>query len=98
MITEAVMLHVEKGREQEYEEAFREASTYISSMDGYISHELKRCLEVDGKYLMLIYWQTLEDHTIGFRESDEYKEWSRLLHPFYDPHPTVEHFEKVDLG
>jgi heme-degrading monooxygenase HmoA len=97
MILEAVMLHVRDGFEEEYEEAFRKASGIISSMRGYVSHELQRCLEVKGKYLLLVRWEKLEDHTIGFRESAEYQEWKQLLHHFYDPFPTVEHFSKVEL-
>lgn len=97
MILEAVMLQVKPGKEENYEDDFRQASKIISSMQGYISHELQRCMEVKGKYLLLVRWETLEDHTIGFRESSEYQEWKKLLHPYYDPFPVVEHFEKVQL-
>ncbi|WP_059173378.1 antibiotic biosynthesis monooxygenase [Bacillus sp. FJAT-27445] len=97
MIVEAVMLQVKRGMESEYEEAFRRASKIISSMKGYISHELQRCLETQGKYLLLVQWETLEDHTVGFRHSSEYQEWKKELHHFYDPFPTVEHFEMVNL-
>ena len=97
MILEAAILQVQEGMEAEYEEAFREASEIISSMKGYISHELQRCMEVKGKYLLLVQWETLEDHTIGFRQSNEYQEWKKKLHNFYDPFPTVEHFKKVKL-
>ncbi|WP_339146187.1 MULTISPECIES: antibiotic biosynthesis monooxygenase [unclassified Sutcliffiella] len=98
MILEAVMLQVKKGMEQEYEEAFRKASIIISSMKGYLSHELQRCMEAKGKYLLLVSWETLEDHTVGFRRSYEYQEWKNALHHFYDPFPTVEHFQKVELS
>jgi len=98
MILEAVMLNVKSGMEEEYEEAFRQASEIIASMKGYISHELQRCIEVEGKYLLLVKWGTLEDHTVGFRESNEYQEWKELLHRFYDPFPTVEHFENIRLN
>lgn len=97
MILEAVMLQVRPGLEEEYERAFRQASPIISSMKGYIKHELQRCMEVKGKYLLLVEWENLEDHTVGFRESAEYIQWKRLLHRFYDPFPAVEHFQKVDL-
>lgn len=97
MILEAVLLQVKEGMEAKYEEAFREASKIISSMNGYISHELQQCLEVKGKYLLLVQWKTLEDHTVGFRQSNEYQEWKKQLHHFYDPFPAVEHFKKVKL-
>lgn len=98
MILEAVMLQVKKGKEDEYEKAFCEASKIISSMKGYISHELQRCMEVEGKYLLLVKWEQLEDHTVGFRQSSKYQEWKNLLHHFYDPFPLVEHFSKVNLS
>jgi heme-degrading monooxygenase HmoA len=61
-------------------------------MPGYHSHELRRCLEAPGRYLLLVHWQRLEDHTVGFRQSAEYQRWRALLHHFYDPFPTVEHY------
>ena len=51
-------------------------------MDGYISHQLQKCIEKGNRYILLVNWQTLEDHTIGFRESEQYQEWRRLLHHF----------------
>lgn len=97
MVLEAAVLYVKPGMEKEYEGAFRQASAIISSMNGYLSHELQRCMEVKGKYLLLVKWERLEDHTVGFRESPEYQKWKRLLHHFYEPFPVVEHFEKLDL-
>ncbi|MEA5622464.1 antibiotic biosynthesis monooxygenase [Nostoc sp. UHCC 0251] len=97
MILEAVMLHVKAGLESDFEAAFKEASKIISSMDGYLSHELHRCIEVERKYLLLVKWQTLESHTVGFRNSAEYQEWKKLLHHFYEPFPTVEHFEEIEI-
>jgi len=97
MILEAAMLQVKVGQEALFEASFRKASAIISSMPGYIIHELHRCMEVDGKYLLLVRWETLEDHTIGFRGSQQYLEWKQLLHHYYEPFPTVEHFEQVSL-
>ncbi|OEH92509.1 antibiotic biosynthesis monooxygenase family protein [Bacillus solimangrovi] len=98
MILEAVMLQVKNGLEQQFEDAFRQASPIISSIKGYRSHELQRCIEEDGKYLLLVQWENLEDHTVGFRQSSEYEQWKKLLHHFYDPFPTVEHFERVNVS
>lgn len=96
-ILEAVMLQVKTGLEDNYENAYLQASKIISSIPGYITHELQRCMEVQGKYLLLVRWETLENHTVGLRESLEYQEWKKLLHPYYDPFPVVEHFEKVQI-
>jgi len=48
-----------------------------------------------NRYILLVNWERLEDHTEGFRGSEEYQEWKKLLHHFYDPFPTVEHYESV---
>ena len=91
------MLHVKPGLESDFEDSFKKASKIISSMDGYLSHELHRCIEVQGKYLLLVRWESLESHTVGFRSSAEYQEWKKLLHHFYEPFPTVEHFEEIEI-
>jgi len=95
MILEAVTLQVKKGLESQFEIDFKTASQYISSINGYINHSLQQCIEQENKYLLLVNWKTLEDHTEGFRKSPEYKEWKKLLHHYYDPFPIVEHYESV---
>ena len=65
-------------------------------MPGFLSLELHRCIERPSRYLLLVEWARLEDHTEGFRRSAEYEEWRLLLHKFYDPFPTVEHFSRVE--
>lgn len=95
MILEVAILDVIPGQEKEFEETFKKASAIISSMKGYQSHELKKCIEKKDRYILLVEWGTLEDHTEGFRKSEEYKEWKKLLHHFYDPFPTVEHYESI---
>ena len=95
MILEVAMLEVIPGQEPAFEVAFGKAQAIISSMAGYVSHQLQRCIENQSKYILLVSWETLEDHTEGFRGSDEYLEWKALLHHFYDPFPTVEHFSPI---
>jgi heme-degrading monooxygenase HmoA len=95
MILEVAPLSVKAGQGAEFEAAFREAQKIISSMPGYISHELQRCIERPGEYILLVRWETLEAHEVGFRKSPQYQEWRRLLHHFYDPFPVVSHYEDV---
>ena len=95
MILEVAILDIRPGFESQFESAFERASTIISRMRGYRGHELQRCLENHSRYILLVRWERLEDHTVGFRQSDEYQEWKSLLHHFYDPFPTVEHYEAV---
>lgn len=95
MILEVAILEIKPGLAKEFEAAFKVASTLIGSTSGYISHELQRCLETQNRYVLLVCWQCLEDHTIGFRQSPKYQAWRSLLHHFYDPFPTVEHYESI---
>ncbi|WP_437919105.1 antibiotic biosynthesis monooxygenase family protein [Sphingobacterium sp. LRF_L2] len=92
MIVEVAMLNIKAGLSQEFEHAFLKAEKIIQRMNGYISHEMKRCIEQNDKYILFVRWETLEDHTEGFRKSDEYQDWKALLHHFYDPFPQVEHY------
>ena len=95
MILEVAILDVKPGRETEFEATFEKAQKIISSMHGYVSHQLQNCVENSSRYILLVNWETLEDHTIGFRESVQYQEWRSLLHQFYDPFPVVEHYQSV---
>lgn len=97
MILEVAILDVIPGQTDAFESVFAQAQSIIASMNGYISHELQRCLETESRYILLVKWETLEDHTQGFRGSVEYREWKALLHHFYDPFPVVEHYESVQL-
>jgi len=92
---EVAVLNIIPGKESEFEDAFRVASAIISSMAGYVSHQLQHCVENESRYILLVNWQTLEAHTIGFRTSPQYQEWKKLLHHFYSPYPTVEHYKLV---
>jgi heme-degrading monooxygenase HmoA len=95
MILEVAILNVVASKEGEFEAAFKRASNIIASMPGYVSHQLQRCLENRSRYVLLVNWKKLEDHTVGFRGSPQYQEWRKLLHHFYHPFPTVEHYEMV---
>jgi len=95
MILEVAILTVKAGLSADFEKAFSEAEKIISLMEGYISHQLKKCLEKADKYILLVNWETLEAHTKGFRGSVEYQDWKKLLHHFYEPFPTVEHYVEV---
>ncbi len=92
MILEVAILNVKPSMSAAFESAFKEASSIIASMPGYLSHELQKCLEVSDRYLLLVRWETLEAHTLGFRQSPEYQAWKQLLHHFYEPFPVVEHY------
>jgi heme-degrading monooxygenase HmoA len=92
MVLEVAILSVLQDQEPAFETAFNRAIPILTGTSGYISHELRRCIEHKSRYVLLVQWQTLEDHIIGFRGSPQYQEWKALLHHFYDPFPTVEHY------
>jgi heme-degrading monooxygenase HmoA len=94
-ITEHALLDVIAGREAEFEAAFALARDIPAGSHGFHSLRLLRCVETPSRYLLLIEWTTLEAHTVGFRGSPLYQRWRELLHHFYDPFPTVIHFETV---
>jgi heme-degrading monooxygenase HmoA len=95
MILEVAPLQVRASQAGEFEVAFLEAQRIISSMPGYVAHELQRCIERPSEYVLLVRWQSLEAHEVGFRKSPEYQEWKQLLHHFYEPFPVVSHYEAV---
>jgi heme-degrading monooxygenase HmoA len=98
MTLEMAVLQVKPGRETEFQEAFRIAEPIIAGSPGHLSHELHRCVEDPSRFLLLVRWRTLDDHTRGFRGSPGYQRWKDLLHHFYDPFPEVLHFELAAGG
>ncbi|WP_197340422.1 antibiotic biosynthesis monooxygenase family protein [Ralstonia solanacearum] len=95
MVLESALLHVRPGQEAAFEAAFDEARHIIGAMPGFLSLSLSRCVEKTSDYLLLVRWRTLEDHTIGFRQSESYQRCRALLHHFYDPMPDVLHHTPV---
>ena len=95
MILEIAILKVIEGQEAEFERAFDEAKGIVSAVPGFVGLELRKCLERPNEYALLIRWESLKDHTEGFRKSAAYERWKKLLHHFYDPFPTVAHYVRV---
>jgi len=91
-VLEVAVLDVRHGQAAAFREAFARAEGIIASMPGYGAHELRSCVENDHRFLLLVWWASVESHERGFRGSPQYAEWKRLLHHFYDPFPTVEHY------
>lgn len=93
MILESAILDVRPGEAEAFEAAMRKARPLIAATPGFVSIAVRRCIETSSRYLLLVEWETLEAHTIGFRQSERYEQWRALLHRFYAPFPAVEHFE-----
>ena len=94
VITEAARLDVRRGEEDAFLAAFAEARPHIEITPGFLGLDLKRCVDEGSthRFLLLVEWESVEAHTVGFRGSDRYLRWKELLHHFYDPFPIVEHY------
>jgi len=95
MILEVALLKIKAGEAPKFEAALAQAEKVISQAKGYLSHELRRCIETKGRYLLLVRWETLEAHTVGFRESALFQQWRGVIGGFFDGPPQVEHYEAV---
>lgn len=91
-ILEVAMLDVRRGQEKAFETALEQALPLIRRQPGCRQAAVRPCLENPGRYLLTVYWATLADHEQGFRGSNDYRRWRALLHGFYEPFPTVEHY------
>ena len=95
MIVEHAFISIRAGSEADFEAAFEQARLVIAASKGFRSFNLSQCIETPGQYLLLVEWETLEDHTVGFRESDLFIEWRRLLSPYFESLPEVTHFTPI---
>jgi heme-degrading monooxygenase HmoA len=96
MILEVADIHTPEGEQVEFERAIRLGlDTVLSKSPGFHSYEVRHSLETPTRYLLLIQWNSLEDHTVRFRESESYTKWSAIVRPFFGRPPEVQHFELV---
>lgn len=95
MIVELAQISIQSGREAEFEAAFASAVAIVAASNGYLAHELRRCVETPGRYVLLVRWRTLEDHTVGFRGSPAFGEWRAQVGPYFAGPPIVEHYRPV---
>lgn len=92
MILETAILSIRPGQSAAFEAAMAQARPLIAATPGFQRIEVRPCVETGDRYLLLVWWDTLEAHTVGFRQSELYQPWKALLHHFYDPFPLVEHY------
>lgn len=94
MILELADIRIHPGQQAAFEAAIQHgAGTVIAHARGYLGHTVHKGLESPERYLLQIQWATLEDHTVGFRQSPAFAEWRAIVGPFFAAPPTVEHFE-----
>lgn len=92
MILEHAILNVKRGQAAKFEAALTQARPLIEASEGFQKMEVRPCVETKDRYLLLVWWSTVEAHTVGFRGSERYAQWRTLLHDFYEPFPTVQHY------
>jgi heme-degrading monooxygenase HmoA len=95
MVLELATLDIKPCQEAAFECDFDVAAKIIAASAGYMGHDLQRCIEKRNRYILLVRWESLAAHTEGFRKSAPNLEWKKLLHHYYDPLPTVEHYNHV---
>lgn len=98
MVLEHALIDVQAGREAEFEAAYAKARKVLSATPGCLSARLHRGVESPSRYLLLVVWESLDDHLIGFRESERFGKWRALIGPFFDGSPEVDHYRDVELG
>lgn len=95
MILEVATIKIHEGQKSGFEAAMVKAAPLIAGSPGYRAHQLQRCMETPGRYVLLVQWQTLEAHTVGFRQSPAFAQWREIIGPYFAEPPVVEHYECV---
>jgi heme-degrading monooxygenase HmoA len=96
MILELADIRIHPGQQQAFDEAIaRGLSTVLSLAKGMQGYKVNKGIESPERYILQIFWETLEDHTVGFRESPLFAEWRAIVGPFFASPPNVEHYDLV---
>lgn len=96
MILELADIRIHPGQNAAFEEAIqRGLKSVIHEAKGFQGYKVNRGIESSERYILQIFWDTLEDHTVGFRQSESFTKWRAIVGPFFASAPVVEHFELV---
>lgn len=95
-VQEVVNLHVKNGQQAQFELNFKQAQKIFESIDGYMSHDLQQCIELENHYFLFVNWQTLESHTEGFQGSQAFNKFRELVLPFYESMPEMKHYKSIN--
>jgi heme-degrading monooxygenase HmoA len=99
MILEVADIRITPGKRAEFDAAIeRGVETVIAKAKGFAGYKVNRSIETPERYLLMIYWETLENHTVDFRGSPAFAEWRAIVGPFFAGPPNVEHFELVCMS
>lgn len=96
MILEIADIHIQPGQQAAFDEAIQRGITTVASKaQGMMGWKVNKCIETPERYVLQIFWATLEDHTVGFREGPLFAQWRAIVGPFFARPPVVEHFTLV---
>tara|TARA_R110001599_G_scaffold64023_4_gene179547 strand:+ start:234167 stop:234469 length:303 start_codon:yes stop_codon:yes gene_type:complete len=96
MILELVDIRIHPGQQNEFDAAVqRGLADVIGKAKGNQGYVVNKCVETPERYVIQIYWETLENHTVDFRESPAFQEWRAIVGPFFAVPPVVEHFNQL---
>lgn len=96
MILEIADIRIPPGKQAEFDAAIiRGLTTVVSTAKGFRGYKVNKCIETPERYVLMIYWETLEDHTVGFRGGALFTQWRAIVGPYFAQPPLVEHFELV---
>jgi heme-degrading monooxygenase HmoA len=93
VILERAIFSIKPGTAGDFAAAFGTARKFVEAMPGFQKLEMRRGIESPDTFLLLIWWETLEAHTKGFRESENFVQWRAVLGPFFASPPAVEHYD-----
>lgn len=93
MILELADIRIHAGQQAAFDEAIeRGVSEVISKAKGFKGFSVNKGIENPERYVLQIFWETLENHTVDFRQSAAFNDWRAIVGPFFASPPTVEHF------
>lgn len=98
MVLEIADIAVKPGSEDDFAAAVREGIRYVADTPGFGGARLTRGVESPSRFVLLIEWDSIEAHTVGFRESENFGRWRALIGPHLDGAPKVEHVDEVRLS
>ena len=94
MILEVADIRIQPGRQAEFDAAIQHGvNTVISQAKGFAGFKVNKGIESPERYVLQIFWATLENHTVDFRQSPLFAEWRAIVGPFFASPPVVEHFD-----
>ncbi|QDJ12220.1 Hypothetical protein HVPorG_04769 (plasmid) [Roseomonas mucosa] len=98
MFLEIAQIEVKPGAEARFEEGVAKAAPLFQRAKGCQAMELQRSVEFPQRYRLIVTWETVENHTVGFRESADFQEWRSLVGDCFASPPQVEHTARVLKG